>query len=99
MNVKQMIVFFSVSAVFFLFILIYNVYAQNADICGKAEMQSDGLYNTKTSLSPSDNFKIDGIKNTESDLNFKPKFTSRPKPAQAPAIVKNETEAKALFPS
>jgi hypothetical protein len=47
MNVKQLIVFFSVCAVFFLFIIIYNVYAS-----ANNNHRNDGNAYAKTSLKP-----------------------------------------------
>ncbi|MDR2425579.1 MAG: hypothetical protein LBD46_00105 [Endomicrobium sp.] len=89
MNLKQLIIFFSVSAVFFLFIIVYSVYAQN-NINKSNPARSNAVY-TKTSLQPSENYKA----NYTSDV--KPKYTRIAKPAGAPKIVKTETEVEDLL--
>ena len=76
MNVKQLIVFFSISAIFFMFILIYNVYGQ----CIKTNDMSGISY-----------------EKSKSNTDSKPIYTSRPKPAGAPTIIKNEAEAELLL--
>lgn len=93
MNLKQLIIFFSVTSVFFFLILIYNVYAQDA--AAAPVIQTDNLYAKNSALPSNNSFKMNAIAKT--DENIKPKYTPRPKPAGAPKIIKSEAEAEYLY--